>query len=419
MPRFLRLLTLPLLAISFGALAQADFRPGYVVQPAGDTLRGEVDNRSDVRNAAACRFRQAGSVREYAPAELLGFGLTGRKVYRTRTVTVPDSAAQPARTYFLEVLAAGPAQLYYRRDPGGIDHYYISVGGQTATELVYRRVLLQMAGGEWVTMVSRYQEKNLFRGTLAETFAACPAVQQQVSSLQYKASSLVGIVERYNACVGGPGAGQPVSARRSARYSLGVVAGVGVSQMQLSGYTSFEQANFPSSVQPVVGLRLGIPMPRLNEKLSLQIEALYQRQRYESEYTTRFGSSSAYREQARVALNYLKVPFMLRYTYPRGAVRPMVQLGVSPNLSLSTTAEFRQQNLDGSYGTWRPAFDKEALSLFDWGPTASVGVLTSGLGGRQLTLEARAERSTGFVYISAINSELWHYQLLLGVNLTK
>ena len=90
-------LLLPLLAVSGEALAQTDFRPGYIIQLAGDTVRGEIDNRSAVRNATECRFRQ-GTVRELAPAELLGYGLTGTKVYRTRTVTVPDSAARPART---------------------------------------------------------------------------------------------------------------------------------------------------------------------------------------------------------------------------------------------------------------------------------------------------------------------------------
>ncbi len=44
---------------TFSAKAQADFQPGYVVRPAGDTVRGEIDYRDARFNAMQCRFRVA------------------------------------------------------------------------------------------------------------------------------------------------------------------------------------------------------------------------------------------------------------------------------------------------------------------------------------------------------------------------
>ncbi|MCB2378136.1 PorT family protein [Hymenobacter sp. BT635] len=423
MPSFLRLLALPLLAVSFGASAQTDFRPGYIVQPAGDTVRGEVDNRSALRNATQCRFRQGGAVREYAPAELLAYGLSGAKVYHSRPVTVPDSAAQPARPYFLEVLVAGAANLYSRRDADGKDHFYISTSEAATTELVQRRKLVQTNNSSEVKVSIRYQEKNLFRGTLAEAFASCPSVQQRVSDLGFTQSALTAVIKRYNTCVSGTATNEKqISVSRLPRLTLGIVGGINRSQLKITGYTSYNDARFPNATQLVGGLRLGLTLPRLSEKLSVQIEALYQQQEFQAEYVTSFGSSIPYKEQGRVELTYLRIPIMLRYTYPIGRIRPIAQLGISTNFGLEAVPIIRQQssyNAGSEYGTWKAPLDPGAVSRFDPGVVGSLGAQLQALGGRLITMEARTEKSSGFINSVGIKDTMWHHYVLLGVNLTK
>ncbi|WP_167851956.1 outer membrane beta-barrel protein [Hymenobacter elongatus] len=418
--RFLRLLVLPLLTISSVAVAQVDFRPGYIIQPAGDTLRGEVDNRSAVRSATECWFRQgAGAVRSYSPTELLGYGLPGSKVYRSRLVAVPDSSALLPRTYFLDVLVAGATQLYYRRDSNGYEHFYVGTGPAAATELVYRRTLTTSPDGS-----SRYLEKNLFRGTLAETFSACPAVQQQVASLPFKQSQLVAIIKLYNACVGSAtSASSQASAIPRSHVTIGMVAGLGIDELRITtnpGFAGLSNADFGTSTQPVGGLRLGVTLPRLSEKLSVQLEVLYHHQRYQNEYRINY-SSSTYSEQTRVQLTHIKFPLLLRYTYPTGRVRPIVQAGIAANLGLKAVAEYRQQSATSttSYSPWQPVFTSEVRTRSGWGPVASAGIQSLGLGGRLLTLEARTERSLGFTHDTGVGSIIWHHQVLLGVTLTK
>lgn len=41
------------------AYAQVDFSPSYIVRPAGDTVRGQVDYRSTYRSLEQCLFRPA------------------------------------------------------------------------------------------------------------------------------------------------------------------------------------------------------------------------------------------------------------------------------------------------------------------------------------------------------------------------
>jgi hypothetical protein len=79
------LLAVSLLAVAGTAQAQKNFRPGYVVQPAGDTLRGEVDARGGQRMASLCLFRSTASAqpKNYAPADLKAYGLSKGASYES------------------------------------------------------------------------------------------------------------------------------------------------------------------------------------------------------------------------------------------------------------------------------------------------------------------------------------------------
>lgn len=84
------------LSVSLKAAAQTNFRPGYVVLPAGDTLRGEVDARGPQRSARQIRFRPTpdGPVQRYLPAGLRGYGLRKGPTYQIETILLADSLQQ-------------------------------------------------------------------------------------------------------------------------------------------------------------------------------------------------------------------------------------------------------------------------------------------------------------------------------------
>ena len=52
-----------LLSFSTAAFAQCDFRAGYVVLPAGDTLRGEIECRTAQFRAQRVRLRTGNTTR--------------------------------------------------------------------------------------------------------------------------------------------------------------------------------------------------------------------------------------------------------------------------------------------------------------------------------------------------------------------
>ena len=56
-------------------MAQQDFRPGYIVTSASDTLRGEVDYRGDIALSELCRYRNGSEQpREFEPEDIRAYG---------------------------------------------------------------------------------------------------------------------------------------------------------------------------------------------------------------------------------------------------------------------------------------------------------------------------------------------------------
>jgi hypothetical protein len=93
------------------SLAQADFRPGFIVNNAGDTLRGWIDYRSGGKNFRICSFKKEEGREpvDYSPADIRGYGFANDKRHLSRMVETPGKVKE---TVFLEILVSGKATLY-------------------------------------------------------------------------------------------------------------------------------------------------------------------------------------------------------------------------------------------------------------------------------------------------------------------
>lgn len=173
------------------AQAQTNFRQGYVLPLAGDTLRGEVDSRDGRASAQRCRFRATAQsvVVTYLPAELRGYGLTvDNQHYRALTVA---AAPQP---YFLEVLVDGPAALYFLRDAQQREFYYVVSPQLPLAPLEHAFVRMVRDGRTYS------EEQAPYRNTLVVALAGCPAAQAQLPRLPFQESALRRVVAAYNHC---------------------------------------------------------------------------------------------------------------------------------------------------------------------------------------------------------------------------
>ena len=254
-------LLLLFLAISIqGVQAQKNFRPGYIVRLAGDTLRGEVDSREGNVSAERCQFRpsaQAAST-TYQPADLRGYGLLAEKRhYRSLSTTVAPAAPQ---LRFLELLVDGPAMLYFLRDAEQREAFYVASPTLPLTRLEHAVVRVVRDGSVYT------EEQNSFRNTLATALAGCASAQSLLPRLVFQESALRKAVAAYNTCQA-PNAAKVDFQAPARRAVFGITGGPVLHSLSYSGYPFDENVKLSSNhfgfaIGPVVRLRPGQLHPK-------------------------------------------------------------------------------------------------------------------------------------------------------------
>ncbi|MCB2407463.1 outer membrane beta-barrel protein [Hymenobacter lucidus] len=424
-----RLLLLSCLALlSSKSIAQTNFRPGYIVPLSGDTLRGEVDARGAQRNARLSRFRSSPTapVAEYRATQLRGYGFTNDRVYQAGTVTLADSSYRSPsgemradtvqRAAFLEVVVLGPASLLFLRDESSNDHFYLRMAAGPVQELVQSTQRVKVNGNV-------YQQKNEeFRKTLAASFQACPAVQPGIVSLRLGLNELTKVVRQYNECIGTASVA-PASTTRQNRLRIGLVAGGEASRLSLQNTASTPATDIKakSTVGPVLGVSLQLALAGVNQTIAVRLEALAERQEYAHSTSAVDANGFGPQQEFRFNLASLRVPLLVRYTFPRGQIRPFAQVGFGLSYWLKTQNESRARYLYGAtkpeFAAWAPIV-KEPRKL-EAGLLGGLGLTTARAAGRNVALELRYEQSNGFSDGRAVPVRIGRYFLLLSYDLTK
>ena len=416
-----RLLTFcGLLSVLFAsrAQAQANFRPGYVLPLTGDTLRGEVDSREGRMNALRCRFRPAadGAVTAYLPAELRGYGFTTEnKHYRSLPVAVGGAAVQP---YFLEVLVDGPASLFFLRDAQQNEVYFVTSPKLPLT--VLEHAMVQVVSGSQTYL----EQQKLYRNTLSAALTDCPVVQAQLPRLVFQESALRKVVAKYNSECAGYQASRPQPHAATTHVALGLL--VGGAQQNLT-YSGFPYANEISTRRTHTGVAVGpvlqVSSSRVSQRLSLVVALLYEPEKYELEGEGSYSNSiSGVHFRHRFDLAYLRLPVMVRYTYPRGKVAPFAEAGFTVAYAVKANATAEQ--LDNK-GTYTPAQQQVAgatgnnFRAIQTALGAGLGLRTHVANGRALAFLVRAEAANGFSDASGMSTSVSHFYGLLSFDLTK
>ena len=142
---------------------------------------------------------------------------------------------------------------------------------------------------------------------------------------------------------------------------------------------------------------------------------LLEQEKYDLEAAN--GSS---RIRSHYSLNYLRLPVMLRYTYPRGKLSPFLEFGVSASYALkannsSEQAYFGRTNYVPSQDALSgPSFRSQQL-----GVGAGLGLSSRLASGRTVALQVRAEETDGFSNIYGAGTYVLHLYGLLSFDLTK
>ena len=408
---------LSLLLAAPAAWAQKSFQPGYIVRAAGDTLRGEIDARGAQRMTRSCMFRTGpdAAPTEYLPTTLKGYGLRQGAQYEALQVPtgpVLQNAPQPvaaAPVVFMQVLAQGKAELFSFPDAEDRIHYCFRMASQPLTELIQIKQVAVIRGRR--VMVEQYP----FRDVLRAAFADCPAVQPLIAKTQLADMKLIKLFIGYNTCGPNAPASRQVAVRTS-KLQLGLVGGM---QQGSSFFSSRnEDVAFQSSLRPVFGLGFLLKPALLNKNLALRIELNYQKQHYQTTHNFINVLNGLPTERTSLMdITSLRIPFMLRYTWPKGFVRPYLQVGIETSVLLNGDARFytAEQQIPGE----PPVVYTRPIELqkLVFGPVGGLGLLvpTGSLGALQVEARYNPQWGSASHELGLIGAPST-YTFLLGYN---
>lgn len=285
-----RLLALSVLLLNgFFLQAQQDFRPGFIVTTASDTVRGEVDYRGNAAMNEVCRFRTEGQKPvEYAPGNIAAYGLSDGRLFVSDTVD--------GDPLFLERLTSGRISLYsYRNEI--YDYYLIEKSGLGLSKLEYRE------SERWVNgkrVINQSRSHILLLNYYMQDWPEAPAVTEDLG--QPRRDNLLRLLEQYHAAV------NPVETFEILEDRIPLIV---LTPELVAGYNRYHEVlTLMVDNYTRFGAIAHIWMPRVNRKLYFRTGVLYSR--FELEATTR---------------SYYKFPVHLEYIYPSRTLRPRISYG--------------------------------------------------------------------------------------------
>jgi hypothetical protein len=317
-----------LLTVIQALYGQTDFRPGYYITNDNDTVHGLIDYRGDVRTSKICVFRldKNNEPVRFRPGEILGYRFERGKFYISRQVPINEEE----RLVFAEYLVNGIADLYYVRGEER-DHYYIESGDGVLHELANPEILVKQDGKLFQPNTYEYI------GVLKATFADCPDIQPTINSMILSQKSLIKITESYHdyvceeeKCIIYRKEIPPV------RVGFGPSFGFASADLQLLQRKLYESFDFSSGLAPSFELSFYMEFPRINEKLSLQVESDLFRSSFYSYYeeVQPYGTSHIY--QANANAKVLRSTITIRYSFPTGRFKPFLGAGPMVNYLYNT-----------------------------------------------------------------------------------
>ena len=268
--------------LAVGSAKGQVFERGYLVTTAGDTLRGEIQNRFWQAPPESVVFRSSPAApgQKYARRRLRAVRLEGSRYFRaevlvvdhgarTQTGDLPSRLVVSLRTDSLlaEVLVDGPVPLLRAIVDAGVSHYFVRRPGRPYLELTERKYLFENEGHQ------RVVDANNYRSQLAVYFGDCPAAVAVAEKALFSGPGLAAVVKAFGAqCLPdgplGMDAPAPDRPTQLLAFNGGALLGISFNKLQ-TGRSSLigeeapllDDLNLDGQLHPVGGAYLDVLLP--------------------------------------------------------------------------------------------------------------------------------------------------------------
>ena len=333
-------LVLILIVFSFtkGVHGQLNYKAGFIITLANDTVYGKINDGGKIRNSKICLFKETKGKKtiKYLPGEIKAYRFKNDKYYCSEKVLFKGTY----KSVFLEVLLDGCLNLYYDWHNKSMS-YYIKKDDGLVIGLINMELDIKTHDYGHLAF-NNYDDVKIavYKDTLASVFRDSKKIKNQIFNIDYNSKSLLAITTEY--------INETCNANKCITYTkdlnkykprFGIYSGINFSEITFLTFKNFYSENFnisnaKSSVFKTypIGLFLNFPLPLINDRLSFQFE-----------FST---TSLDYRQSLYDAPNFTNnltiqsrtfgIPVLLKYEIKRKIVSPSLAIGKSTNFVLNS-----------------------------------------------------------------------------------
>ncbi len=330
------LISVSLVFITAGAFGQFNYKKGYVISAENDTLFGLIRDAGGSRNSEICYFKtdKKSKVVKYRPEDIKAYRFIGDKYYYSHALFFKNEY----RHVFMDVLLEGSVNLYYywRNKETA---YYIEKDKGNVIGLINRELPEAQYSGSLYNVLNKVAYVEVYKDSLYSVFKESTEVQNRIDEVEYNHKAIIAITKDYisETC----SIGNCISYVKELsvlKESLGVFSGLHVSRI------NFWDKDIKSGIllSMPVGISYNFPLPRINDRVSFQIELISNN----FDYNKSEIDMPLPEEEIHIKANTIGIPLLFKYKLPMNKITPSLALGKE------TIFVFNSSVAKGSTDSW-------------------------------------------------------------------
>jgi len=311
------ILSVSLALTTAGAFGQFNYKSGYVISTENDTLFGLIRDAGGSRNSEICYFKidKKSKVVKYRPEDIKAYRFIGDKYYYSHALFFKNQY----RHIFMEVLLEGSVNLYYNIKSKGTA-YYIEKDKGNLIGLINKELPEAQYSGSFYNELNKVAYDEIFKDSLYSVFKESAEVPNKIDEIEYNHQSIMGITQEYISetcslrnCV------SYVKELNTLKESFGVFTGLHVAQINFWD----EDINSGILLSMPVGISYNVPLPRINDRVSFQIELISNNFDYKKSEI----NMPVPEEEVSIKANSFGIPLLFKYKLPMNKLSPSLALG--------------------------------------------------------------------------------------------